>query len=260
MPVFEYVGRKLYCTAAGERLADTATAIFESLKNLQTDLAAQQGRVAGELKLVAVNTAQYVVPYLLKGFVAAHPDVTVNLRVVNRAEALRRLDDNEDHLMILGIVPEDKPLNVLPFLDNEFIAVAAPDHPLADAKTISARRFLGEQLLLRESGSGSRLTLELFCQQHRVAVRSYMELGANDAITKHAVMAGLGVAVLPRLSLRSELQLGQLVELPVEGFPLRRSWCVCTPRASIDPSHVGVRGLCATESQGRAGRFQALQG
>ena len=260
MPVFEYVGRKLYCTAAGERLADTATAIFESLKNLQTDLAAQQGRVAGELKLVAVNTAQYVVPYLLKGFVAAHPDVTVNLRVVNRAEALRRLDDNEDHLMILGIVPEDKPLNVLPFLDNEFIAVAAPDHPLADAKTISARRFLGEKLLLRESGSGSRLTLELFCQQHRVAVRSYMELGANDAI-KHAVMAGLGVAVLPRLSLRSELQLGQLVELPVEGFPLRRSWCVVYPKSKYPtPAMSAFVDYVQQNLKDIAGRFQALQG
>ncbi|MGB2247882.1 MAG: LysR family transcriptional regulator [Alcanivorax sediminis] len=230
MPVFEYVGRKLYTTAAGERLAETAAGIFESLKNLQTDLAAQQGRVAGELKLVAVNTAQYVVPYLLKGFVAAHPDVTVNLRVVNRAEALRRLDDNEDHLMIMGIVPEDKPLNVLPFLDNELIAVATPEHALAKADSITPERFLKEKLLLRESGSGSRLALELFCQERRLGVTPFMELGANDAI-KHAAMAGLGVAVLPRLSLRAELQLGQLTVLPVKGFPLRRSWCVVYPKS-----------------------------
>lgn len=95
MPVFEYVGRKLYCTAAGERLAQTIELMFNELGHLQTDLATLDGKVAGEWRLVAVNTAQYVVPYLLKEIVDLYPQVNVSARVVNRAAALKRLQNME---------------------------------------------------------------------------------------------------------------------------------------------------------------------
>ncbi|MFT6154338.1 MAG: DNA-binding transcriptional LysR family regulator [Crocinitomicaceae bacterium] len=229
VPVFEYVGRKLYCTAAGEALAKSIHIMFDELRFLQSDLAAMKGQVAGDLNIVAVNTAQYVVPYLLKPFCNLHPALKVNVRVVNRAEAIKRLNDNLDHLVIMGMVPEEKPLASLPFLDNEFLAVANSSHPIHKQENVSVQQFLDAGLLIRESGSGSRLTLELFAQQHRLLVSPIMELGSNDAV-KHGVLAGLGVAVLPKLSILSELKLGQLKSIPLDGFPLRRSWCVVYPK------------------------------
>ncbi len=229
LPLFEYVGRKLFCTAAGERVASCIHSIFNELDSLQSELAALEEHVAGELKLVAVSTAQYVVPYLLKEFLQQYPDVSVSVRVVNRAEALQRLSENRDHLVIMGIVPQEKPLASLPFLDNEFYAVASNDHPIHQQGPLSVQQFLDSGLLLREPGSGSRLALELFCQQHHLSLKSAMELGSNDAV-KHSVLAGLGVAVLPKHSILSELKLEQLKVIPLEGFPLRRSWCVVYPK------------------------------
>lgn len=229
VPVFEYVGRKLYCTAAGETLAKSIHVMFDELRFLQTDLAAMKGQVAGDLNIVAVNTAQYVVPYLLKEFCQLHPKLNVNVRVVNRAKAIKRLNDNLDHLVIMGIVPEEKPLASLPFLDNELVAVANADHPIHQQKKITVQNFLDAGLLGRESGSGSRLALELFAQENRLTLSPVMALGSNDAV-KHGVLAGLGVAVLPKLGMLPELKLGQLKIIPLEGFPLRRSWCVVYPK------------------------------
>ena len=42
-PLFEYVGRKLYCTAAGEMLSDSVDIIFEQLRLLQDDLIEMEG-------------------------------------------------------------------------------------------------------------------------------------------------------------------------------------------------------------------------
>ena len=229
-PLFEYVGRKLYTTAAAERLYLAVVSIFSTLKDLQTDLAALQGKVAGELKLVAVNTAQYVVPYLLRAFLNLHPDINVSVKVVNRATAVKRLSENSDDLVIMGMVPDEKPLTSLPFLDNELVPVVPTGHPLLKQNVVTPQEFLDSQLLLRESGSGSRLALELHCQDKRFKMPKGMELGSNDAV-KHAVLAGLGVAVLPKLSILPELELGTLVIPNVQGFPLRRSWCVVYPAA-----------------------------
>ena len=229
VPVFEYVGRKLYCTAAGESLAKSIHVMFDEFRFLQSNLAEMKGQVAGDLNIVAVNTAQYVVPYLLKEFCRLHPLLNVNVRVVNRAEAIKRLNDNLDHIVIMGIVPEEKPLASLPFFDNELLAVAHRDHPIHLQKEVTAQTFLDAGFLSRESGSGTRLALELFAQQNKLSISPIMTLGSNDAV-KHGVLAGLGVAVLPKLGILPELKLGQLKIIPLDEFPLKRSWCVVYPK------------------------------
>lgn len=230
LPMFEYVGRKLYCTAAGEEMAKCVRSVFAALEKMQNNLAALEGQVAGELRLVAVNTAQYVVPYMLGAFLQLNPQVTVSVSVVNRATALQRLNDNADDLVIMGMVPAERPLTSLPFLDNELVPVVPKGHPLLGQANVNAQAFLNSGLLVRESGSGSRLALELYCQNQRLRAIPSMELGSNDAV-KHAVLAGLGVAVLPKLGVLSELALGSLSIVNIAGFPLRRSWCVVYPQA-----------------------------
>ncbi|MCU4677028.1 LysR family transcriptional regulator [Catenovulum sp. 2E275] len=228
-PLFEYVGRRLFCTSAGKRLAQSVDSIFSELKLLQSDFAALKGQVAGELKLLAVSTAQYVVPHLLREFRDLYPQIALSVTVVNRATALQRLASNSDDLVIMGMVPNDKPFTALPFLDNELVPVAPAEHALFAYKKVTATDFLNSQLLVREPGSGSRLALEKHCQQHRLKVAPAMELGSNEAI-KHAVIAGLGVAVLPKLSVLLELELGKLKIVNVDTFPLNHNWSVVYPQ------------------------------
>ena len=228
-PLFEYVGRQLYSTATAKRLAQCIHAMFDEIERFQQDLSAETELISGELTLVAVSTAQHVVPYLLGAYTSLHPNVTINVKIMNRAAAIERLNESHDELTIMGLVPNDKPMFSLPFLNNELIAVAPQHHPLLVLEDISLSAFLEHNLLLREAGSGSRLALELHCQKQRIRLQAGMEIGSNDAI-KHAVIAGLGVAVLPKLGVLSELTLGSLIELPIRDFPLRRSWCLIHPQ------------------------------
>jgi DNA-binding transcriptional LysR family regulator len=227
-PVFEYVGKKLYVTAAGEQLAEQVSAIFSGLERFQMDLATLQGQIRGELRLSAVSTAQYVVPYMLKGFLQQYSQVQVQMQVVNRAEALARLTENHDDLVIMGMVPESRALNILPFLDNLLVPVMDANNPLLAQTELTARQFMDAGLLVRERGSGTRQALESWCTRNHCPLQPKLQLGSNAAI-KHGVLAGLGVAVLPRLSISAELRLGELVIPTLEGFPLRRSWCIVYP-------------------------------
>lgn len=228
-PMFEYIGRKLYSTAAGERLFETTGVIFEQLQRLQADISEMKGQVSGELNIAVVDTAQCVLPYLLRGFMSQHPQITINIKSVNRTQGIQRLHDNVDHLVIMGMVPSGKPFASLPFFDNELLPLVPPDHPLLSRKHVSVADFLGSRLMLREPGSGNRLALEQHCQQVREKLEPYIQMDSNDGL-KHAVMAGLGVCVLPRLNVIAELQNGSLKTLPLPGFPLRRSWSLVYPQ------------------------------
>jgi DNA-binding transcriptional LysR family regulator len=229
-PLFEYVGKKLYVTPAGEQLASCVQVMFTDLEAMQSALSEMIGSVSGTLNLAAVSTAQYVVPHLLAGFLRQYPRVQVKLNVVNRAQAIKILDQNQNDLVIMGMVPEDRSFSIMPFLDNKLIPVINADHPLASQSTVKPEDFFLLPMLLREQGSGTRHALEAFCSEQNISLNPLMELGSNAAV-KHGVIAGMGVAVMPRLSVKLELDMGILHEVTIKGFPLTRSWYTVHPRS-----------------------------
>ncbi|MDI5986079.1 LysR family transcriptional regulator [Halomonas sp. M4R5S39] len=228
-PLFKYAGKTLHVLPAANALAASTRAIFGQVSRLQMALSDMAGTISGELDLAAVSTAQYVVPHLLARFRAHYPNVQVRLRVCNRSQALERLAERCDDLVIMARVPIDEDLACMPILDNEMIPVVWPGHPLMTARAPTLEDFARHYVLTREPGSGVRSAFEELAAAQDVRLAHTIELGTNEAV-KQGVMAQLGVAVLPRLAVRLELEAGLLDELSLPGFPLRHSWCSVHPR------------------------------
>lgn len=227
--LFDYLGKRLYLTAAGAALERAGRDLLQRLVGLEMELAELRGVMQGTLSIAIESSAQYFVPAELSRFATRHPRVGVVLEVVNHGEALRRLRDNLDDLVVMGQLPQDRGLAFTPFRDNELIAVAAPAHPLAKERAISLLQLSGEVLLVRESGSGTRKAFEAYCHEQSVVFRQQRQLGSLEAI-KQGVRAGLGIAVLPRDACARALQQAEMIALDVRGMPLRRSWCAVHPR------------------------------
>ena len=228
-PLFEQVGKKIFLTAAGETLAEACTDIETRMERLSQDLAALQGIERGSLKLAILTTVKYTVPKLLGGFCAAHPGIDVAMLVGNREMLLQRLANNQDDLYIMGQPPENMDVVCEDFADNPLVVVAPPDHPLVGRQRIAPKRLAQEPFILREPGSGTRLTAEKFFADRGISLKNRLEVGSNEAI-KQTVAGGLGLAVLSSTTVVAELALGELVQLDVQGFPLIRRWQVVYPR------------------------------
>lgn len=227
--LFENVGRKLQLTEAAEALQRACLDILDRLENLDMQLSDLRGSLQGQLRLAVESSAKYFVPHLFAAFRNQHPDVSLQLAVVNHAQALKRVAVHRDDLLIMTMVPSDLGLEFLPFLENPIIAVARPDHPLAARSSMRLQELTTYPLLLREQGSATRQVAEEYCHQKRAHFPVTLEIGSLEAQLE-GVIAGLGLALLPRHAVRRELSSGELVELPVTELPLRRSWCVVHPR------------------------------
>lgn len=228
-PLFEQLGKKIYLTAAGRTLAAACEDIEARMERLGEDLAALQGVERGSVKLAILTTVKYTVPKLLGGFCTAHPGIDVAMVVGNREKLLQRLAGNEDDLYIMGQPPDQMDVVSEAFADNPLVLVAPPDHPLVGKKRIAPERLRSEPFILREPGSGTRLTSEKFFADHGITMKNRLEVGSNEAI-KQTVAGGLGLAVLSAHTVTAELALGELVQLDVRGFPLIRRWHVVVPR------------------------------
>lgn len=224
LPLIEQSGKKLLLTHAGEEVYEAALDVLNRLQSMTSRLSDMKGRVAGPVKVGAVESSKFFIPELLGRFLREFPEVHPQLTVTNRAHLVERLLANQDDFVIMGEVAEHAALTVTPFMENLLVPIAHPDHPLAKKKNISLDRFASESFLIREQGSGTRAATERLFSEHGLKVSDpHMELGSNETV-KQGVMAGLGVSVLSHSSLALELEMGRVVVLDVKGFPLRRMW------------------------------------
>ena len=229
-PLFEQVGRKVRPTEVGNELYDACRKIFESLANLEMKVSDHKGLKRGRLRLGVVTTAKYFVPEVLGEFCRQYPGIDVALKVSNRDRITERLNAYEDDLYIVGQDPTDvMEIESYPFAPNPLVVLASRDHPLVGQKNIPLSRIAEEPLILREPGSGIRdATLRLF-QQNDLQPNVRMELGSNEAI-KHAVVGGLGIAILSLHTLSLEGPTGPVTILDVESFPIMRQWHLVYPK------------------------------
>jgi len=223
LELLEQTGRTTKATSIGQQVYTNVQEILEHLAALGELADDLKGVIQGELKVSVITTAAYFMPHYMGKFIEHHPLVTPRLAITNRNDALERLRTNLDDLLIMGKVPDNMPVKAYPFINNEVVVIARPDHPLTGKSNISLQQLVQERFLVREPGSGTRRAVDNLLAEHGLKLTPYMELGNAEAI-KQGVMAGLGISVLSRRNLDFELSSDRITILDVQGFPLVRRW------------------------------------
>ena len=229
LPMLEQVGKRLYLTEAGRQLLATCADWLETWGRFEQSIADLKGLKQGQLRLCVVTTSKYFMPRVLGPFCDIYPGIDIAMQVVNRDRLLERLGRNQDDLYVMGVPPEGAFIESERLMENPLVVLAPAFHPWRDRRQIPFAELADAAFVMREHGSGTRMTVEREFAERGFALRVKMELGSNEAI-KQAVAGGLGLAILSRSTIRLDAAQAELVELDVEGFPIRRSWYVVWPK------------------------------
>jgi DNA-binding transcriptional LysR family regulator len=245
--LFERIGKKVALTAAGRSLLDYAQVVLNALHDADQTLLSLKGGGEGRVTVGLVSTAKYIVPHILARFRALYSGVIIRLVDGNRREILNLLANGDVDLAIMGRPPDDFDVEAQAFAPHPTVLIAAPSHPLTGRRGIRIAALAGEAFVLREDGSGTRSLLSAFFEEAEFKPRVAMTSSSNETI-KQAVMAGMGIAGLSRHTIGLELALGLLKVLPVDGWPLMRTWFVANRRRMpLMPLHVRLRDFFVAE-------------
>ncbi len=225
LPLFERKGRGLTLTAAGREVLAAAERVEAVLGDCAAGLAALKSLTGGRVIVGVVSTAKYFAPQMLAAFARIHPGVDLELVVGNREDTVAAFKSGRLDVAIMGRPPEAIDVESTPIGDHPQVVIAPPDHPLAKRRSVPPQQIASETVLMRESGSGTRLLAERFLARHRIKARIGMEIGSNETI-KQAVMAGLGIAFISAHTIAAEIGDGRLVALDIVGLPEIRQWFV----------------------------------
>jgi DNA-binding transcriptional LysR family regulator len=221
--LFDRAQGRISLTPAGQVALEYAERILALSAELDTRLKEMSGHAAGPLLIGASMTiGEYVLPRLIGEFKARFPAVVPTLFVGNSEAVQERVAERS---LDLGFIESGSPLSSLQSevcCEDELQVVCAPSHPLAAEAFAPPASLTLHPYISREPGSGTRLVIDRYLQQAGIAAEMnvVVELGSPEAI-KGLVATGLGFAIMSRVIAAKELQLGQLVQVPLKPALLR---------------------------------------
>src|SRR6266545_3876604 len=166
-------------------------------------------------------------PQKLGAFTEKYPAIRPILRIGDSAGIIDDLLDGKVELGFVGFKAEDARLVFEKIWDDEMILVVPKDHAWTLRKSVQLADLRTEKLISRERGSGTLDSLRRLLSKNKQSSNELlnisMELGSTEAI-KEAIMAGYGMSILSRISIRYELAAGNLVEIPIRGLTMQREF------------------------------------
>ncbi len=254
--LFDRAHGRIALTAAGQVALEYAERILSLSAELDTRLKELSGQVMGPLLIGASTTiAEFLLPQVLGEFKSRYPGVVPRLFVGNSEQVQARIAERS---LDLGFIEGDSHLPSLvtdACCEDELQVVCAPSHPLAKAGSVTPKALTEHAYISREPGSGTREVIDHYLQKAGVSsdeLRVVMELGSPESL-KGLTATGLGFTIMSRATVAKEIQLGQLVRVPLVPR-LTRHLAVVYPKERFHSRLVNSFVLFAKE------RFAAMQG
>ena len=208
-------------TDAGELLREYAQKMLNLRKDAGAALVDLRSLHRGRLDLAANEyTCLYLLP-VLDAFRREHPRIKV---AVQRTLASRIADEVLSHSVELGVVsfrPADPQVVSTVVYRDELVCVMSPGHALAKAGKTSLARLGRETFVAHNVPSPLRQKVIDTFQRRKIPLQMEVELPSLEAIKKF-VQIGNGVALVPRLTVESELEAGTLVAVEVPELQVER--------------------------------------
>jgi DNA-binding transcriptional LysR family regulator len=220
-PLFLRTGRGLRLTEAGRAFLPHAERAVRALREGEAAITGLQRGEAGQLVVgAAPAVSTYVLPGLLRRFLAMAPGVRLAVRTGHSEEVLAMVLADEVQVGLVRALGH-RDVESIPVYEDQLVLVVPPGHRFAGGG-IGLEDLGAEPLILFDrTSSYHELTNALF-REAGVLPRSILELDNIEA-AKQMVANGLGVALLPRIAVTAEVAAGTLSEVEVIGSsPVRR--------------------------------------
>lgn len=211
--LFERLGKRLILTHTGKQLKGYAQQIIHLTAEAQTNIQAEEK--VGTITIGAQESqCTYRLPTLLKSFKDQAPFVHLIFKPAHSDErATESLLNGEVDLAFIMDVNKPNPyVKTKSLLHETLLLVAAPSHPLRSKSAVSPEDLREETILFTEKGCSYRTMFEQTLNDYHISPKNTLEFISIEAIKK-CVIANIGVALLPEMTVAQELETGSLMKL-----------------------------------------------
>ena len=228
--LFERSASEVSATPLGEEIVRQAQSVLEQAAEIKEIAKRGKDPLAGPIRLGVIYTiGPYLLPDLVREVIHSIPQMPLMLQENFTVRLLEMLRTGEIDCAILAEPFPDAGLALAPLYDEPFVAAVPASHPLASRSKVTAEELKNETMLLLGNGHCFRDHVLEVCPEfarfanHADGIRKTFE-GSSLETIKHMVAAGMGITLVPRLSVPAAAPTGKRAasrqDAPVRYLPV----------------------------------------
>jgi LysR family hydrogen peroxide-inducible transcriptional activator len=206
LKLFERNANEVTLTPLGQEIIEQAQSVLEQAAQIKEIAKRGKDPLAGALRVGLIYTiGPYLLPPLVRQVMAQAPQMPLMLQENFTVKLLEMLRTGETDCAVLAEPFPDTGLALAPLYDEPFMAAVPMSHPLAQQTSVTAEQLKNETMLLLGTGHCFRDHVLEVCPEfarfssHAEGIRKSFE-GSSLETIRHMVAAGMGVTLVPRLS------------------------------------------------------------
>jgi DNA-binding transcriptional LysR family regulator len=230
--------KKLDVTQAGKILYPLAK---EVLNNVEEAMSAVRSTNRGDAVLfvgACTGSGNSFLVSALGEYKNVNPEHHLVLRLNTSSAIIEQIQSGLLELGISGYQFHDAELEYKEILEDELIIIVPPEHAFAEKDVVHLGEILTEPFIMEQKGSGSRETLLEALSLNDIKLSDLnvvMEVGLHESV-KAAVISGLGISILPWLSVEKDIQSAKLHAIRLrEGRMVRKFYLTTRKNAALSP-------------------------
>ncbi|MFJ7938634.1 selenium metabolism-associated LysR family transcriptional regulator [Peribacillus sp. NPDC096622] len=218
--------KQVQITEPGKILYRHAKQMLNHYETAKREINEFNNVVSGTMKIGASFTiGEYYLPKVLAEFAAQYPMVDIQIIISNSNDVIQGIRSNKLDIGLIEGETDYKDIDVRPFMNDEMIVVVPPDHPLSQMDLIEGNMLQNQTWVLREQGSGTRTYSDKLLSSLELNIKKTFIFTSIQGV-KEAVMAGLGIALLSRLTVQKELKSNELKTFHLKNEPIIRPFSI----------------------------------
>jgi DNA-binding transcriptional LysR family regulator len=184
-------------TEAGRTLLHHARVMLQQAERMRGDLAEYADGLRGQVRLMSnTNALSEFLPEPLSAFLAAHPQVNIDLEERLSDEIVAAVADGTADIGIVAGTVEVAGLEVLPFRIDRFVLVVATNHPLSAVERVGFADTLDFDFVGLDRASALQRFLSEKAEKIGRRLRLRVQLRSFDAVCR-LVECNVGIGVVP---------------------------------------------------------------
>ena len=189
-------------TQAGRTLLQHARTMLAQAERLREDLGAYAGGLAGQVRVLSnTNALTEFLPETLSAFLAAHPNVSVDLEERLSDEIVGLIAEGVADIGIVAGTVDAGGLETFPYRSDRFVLVVARDHPLAKRHKIAFSEVLEHDFVGLDRASALQRFLADKAARAGRSIRLRIQLRSFDGVCR-LVERNVGVGIVPETTAR----------------------------------------------------------
>jgi len=224
-------------TQAGRTLLQHARTILRQTERLREDLSAYAGGLAGQIRVLSnTNALTEFLPEALSSFLAAHPNVSVDLEERLSDEIIGQIAEGVADLGIVAATVDVSALETYPFRKDRFVLAVAHDHPLAKRSNIAFADVLRHDFVGLDRASALQRFLAEKAARIGQPLRLRVQLRSFDAVCR-LVECKVGIGIVPETTARRVAHTMAIKAVALTDAWAARELTICVRRLSELPPY-----------------------